>query len=188
MTEENSGQSGREPGDDREVKLARNWDEIPARKLGKLLSGFCTSRRISFGAVAERTGLAKETVRKVAQRMSVPHDSTREVLGNMLLEAYPGGITVEGGVVEQPKDEKEWKLRERLIELLPKGEEAARHEIARLFELARRSSEAPEWLEKVEHWLDLQVRGEYWNEREWEPLRRREARGGKIKPEDEPKW
>lgn len=172
MTDQNSGHSGQRPGDDQGIRFAENWWDIPAENLWLPLSRLCTGG-ISQNDVAKRVGLSKEAVRKIIMRESVPKTPTRKVLGELLLEMFPGGITVEGTVVQPDDDEKQWKMRERLISLLPKGEQEARDEIARLFELARQNGDAPAWLDEVEHWLDLQVRGEYWGERQWGPRKGR---------------
>jgi hypothetical protein len=57
----------------------------------------------------------------------------------------------------------EWQLRKQLIELLAPGEDAARAELAKIFELAKRfPDEVPPTIDNVHEWMDLQILGEYW--------------------------
>jgi hypothetical protein len=103
--------------------------------------------------------LAPETVRKFINRTGVPNHATRRRFAELYLE-----LNAEGVVAEQD-DSKRWKARRRLIELLARGEDPAREELARVFELAKRfPDEVPASVDELHEWMDLQVRGEYWAE------------------------
>jgi hypothetical protein len=167
MKSQNRGQSSQTPGDDRQGKLATAWKYIPVEQLRvgiiELVARFKTR------GVAKMAGMAKDTIGKFVKGISQPNYSTRKKLGEVLLEYYPGGVMTE------PKEEgeKEWKLRSRLIDLLPKGEANARAAVSLLFQFARAfPDEAPKNLAELERWFDLQVRGEYWAERHYSEIAR----------------
>ena len=117
----------------------------------------CTRYRLR--GVARMVKLAPETVRKFINRTGVPNHATRRRFAELYLE-----LNAEGVVAEQD-DSKRWKARRRLIELLARGEDPAREELARVFELAKRfPDEVPASVDELHEWMDLQVRGEYWAE------------------------
>ncbi|HEX8903820.1 MAG TPA: hypothetical protein VF771_03205, partial [Longimicrobiaceae bacterium] len=125
--------------------------------------------RLKVRGVATMAGMAKDTVWKFVNGVSQPNYATRKRLGELFLDFFPGGV------MSKPAEEgeKKWKLRPRLIELLPKGETNARAAVARLIQLARESPHhAPKHLDELHEWLDLQVRAEYWAERHYDEIAR----------------
>ncbi len=117
----------------------------------------CT--RHSLRAVARMVKLAPETVRKFVNRTGVPNLATRRRLAELYLERNAEGVVAE------EHNNKRWKARRRLIELLSEGEGPAREELAKVFELAKRfPDEVPKSVGELHEWMDLQVRGEYWAE------------------------
>ena len=175
MNRSTGGQSSHTRGNDREGKLARAWHHVPTALLRQFTADLIAEHRIR--GVAEMARLSKETIRKFAGGFGEPSYATRRALGELFLDLYPGGVMAEPIASE----EKRWKVRPRLIELLPEGEPAARAVVALVFRLAGRFPEQlPENLADVEEWVDLQVRGEYWAARHYGEIARvaneREAR------------
>ena len=192
MKRQNHGQSSQTPGDDREGKLATAWKFIPVAQLRE--GAIELVARFKLRGVAKRAGMAKDTVRKFVTGITEPNYSTRKKLGEVLLDYFGGGIMAE----PREEGEAEWKLRRRLIDLLPTGEANARAAVSLLFQFARAfPDEAPKNLAELEHWLDLQVRGEYAAERHFTEIareanakeverarRKRQAKRGEKKDRD----
>jgi hypothetical protein len=154
MKAPNDGQSSHTPGDDR-VVAPRQWRDVSGQLVWEFALDLCTRQRLR--GVARMVRLAPETVRKFINRTGVPNLATRRRFAELYLE-----MNAEGVVAEQDEG-KRWKARPRLIELLPGGEDAAREELARVFELLKRfPDEVPPSVERLHEWMDLQVRGEYW--------------------------
>ena len=121
--------------------------------------------------------MAKDTVRKFVNGISQPTFSTRRKLGELFLELYPGGTMTQPLV----DGEKKWKLRPRLIELLPRGEGNARAAVSLIFQVARLfPREVPRNIAEIEEWMDLQVRGEYWAERHYGEIARQANAPGRA--------
>ena len=167
MKSQNRGQSSQTPGDDREGKLATAWKYIPVEQLREGTIELVA--RFKLRGVAKMAEMAKDTIGKFVKGISQPNFSTRKKLGEVLLDYYGGGVMPE----PSEEGEKEWKLRPRLIDLLPKGEGNARAAISLLFQFARAfPDEAPKNLAEIENWFDLQVRGEYAAERHFREIAR----------------
>lgn len=166
MTHSTGGQSSQSAGDDREPTVAQHWSAIPVDVLRTFVSELCA--RITYRAAAARTGVSKTALQKIVNGETQPNHSTRQRLGALFQELYADGSmwkrTLDG----------EWEIRVRLIELLPAGEETARAELAKIFELAKRHpDEVPASVDQVHEWVDLQVRGEYNAERSLDAIGRR---------------
>jgi transcriptional regulator with XRE-family HTH domain len=179
MRTPNGRQSSHKAGDDRNPQLALRWYDIPAELVWEFTVELCA--RFTLRDVAEMAGLAKETVRRYVERLAAPNLTTRQRLGNLYLDFNAGGVVVE------EDSTKRWKARRRLIELLPPGQEVAREELAKLFDLAKQSGEFPEDLvDQLHDWMDLQVRGEYWAEDHYGGIargeRKRQPRGQPRRP------
>jgi hypothetical protein len=112
--------------------------------------------------------LSPETVRKFIHRIGDPNLTTRLRLAELYLDFNAGGVVVP---------EHTWKARPRLMELLPPGKREARETVAKLIELAKRfPDEAPENVDEILDWLDLQVCGEYWAEEYYGAIARGERK------------
>jgi len=171
------GQSSHNSGDDRESEFVRHWSAVRIETLREFASELCNALTLRGAAAA--TGLSKEGLRKLVEGESHPNRSTRQTLGEMFLKLYPGGT-----MWKNSQDGK-WQLRVQLIELLSPGEEAARTELAKIFELAKRfPGEAPASVDAVHEWLDLQVQGEYWGRRYLDSFgkRKRQPKGKARRP------
>jgi hypothetical protein len=168
------GQSGRNAGDDRYVHFASSWRYIPTEVLREFTLELMAQFRIR--GVADMTGLAKDTVRKFAHGLSEPNLNTRKALGDLFLEMHPAGVLAENG--RDRGHDRKWRLRPRLADLLPHGEPAARAALAAIFQHARGGKAAvpDESIGRIERWLELQVRGEYWAERNGAEIARRPSR------------
>lgn len=152
-----SGQSSQRPGDAR-ILAPRHWRGVPAQVVWEFAVDLCTHRH-TLREVAAMVDLAPETVRKFILRKGKPTLKTRRRFAELYLEMHAEGVVME------PNEAKPWKARPRLIELLSRGEGPARAELAKLFELAQRfPDEVPLSIERVQEWMDLQIRGEYWAE------------------------
>lgn len=117
----------------------------------------CT--RHSLRVVARMVNLGRETVRKFILRKGVPNLATRRRFAELFLETNAEDAVVDVNAV------KVWRVRPRLMELLPSGEDPARKELSRLFELMKRfPDEVPLGIDRLHEWMDLQIRGEYWAE------------------------
>jgi hypothetical protein len=168
------GQSGRSTGNDRYVHFASSWRLVPTELLREFMLELIAQFRIR--GVADMTGLAKDTVRKFAHGLSEPNLNTRKALGDLFLEMHPAGVLAENG--RDRGQERKWRLRPRLSDLLPRGERAAAAALASIFQHARSGKAAmpEESIGRIERWLELQVRGEYWAERNGAEIARRPSR------------
>lgn len=174
MTDRARGQTGQSGGDDR---FDRHWSSIRLETLREFASGLCAA--LTYRGAQAATGLSKEALRKFVEGESSPNRSTRQALGELFLKLHPGG-----SMWKTSKDGA-WQLRVQLIELLPSGEEAARAEVAKIFELAGRfPDEVPASADQVHEWMDLQVQGEYWGRRYLDSfgVRRRRRKGEAKRP------
>jgi hypothetical protein len=177
MRDPNDGQSSQNTGNDRKSDLARHWSDVRIETLREFTSELCAE--LTYRGAATATGLSKEGLRRFVEGESHPNRSTRQTLGEMFLKLHPGG-----SMWKTSKDGA-WQLRVQLIELLPAGEQAARDELARIFELAKRSpDEAPASVDQVHEWMDLQVQGEYWGRRYLDSfgVRKRRRKGEGKRP------
>jgi hypothetical protein len=168
MNSQNSGQSSHTAGNDRDARLAPGWRYVPVEVLREGVVELVA--RLKVRGVSTLAGVAKDTVWKFMNGISEPTYATRKKLGELFLDFFPGGVMTE----RAEEGEKKWKLRPRLIELLPKGEANARAAVSLIFQLARAfPNEVPKNIAEIEHWMDLQVRGEYWAEKHYGELARR---------------
>ncbi|HKP75056.1 MAG TPA: hypothetical protein VJT67_05900 [Longimicrobiaceae bacterium] len=153
------GQSRQTAGDDRDPELAKHWRSLRIDTLRAFAAELCAQH--TYRGAAALTGLSKEGLRRFVEGDTSPNPKTRQALGEVFFNLYPSGV------METTRPfHGEWQLRRQLIELLPRGEEAAREELEKIFELARRfPDEVPESADLVWEWMDLQIRGEYWAER-----------------------
>src|SRR5689334_24637500 len=126
MKAPSSGQSSRQPGNDR-IVAPRRWHDVPSDAAWQFAMDLCT--RHSLRDAARLVKLAPETVRKFINRIGEPNLATRRRFAELYLE-----MIAEADVVLILDDRKQWKSRPRLIELLASGEDAAREELARVFE------------------------------------------------------
>ena len=175
MTDRARGQTGQTPGEERE--FGRHWSSIRLETLREFASGLCAA--LTYRGAQAATGLSKEALRKFVEGESSPHRSTRQTLGELFLRTHPGG-----SMWKTSKDGA-WQLRVQLIELLSAGEEAARAEVAKIFELAGRfPDEVPASAGQVHEWMDLQVQGEYWGRRYLDSfgVRKRRRKGEAKRP------
>ena len=158
MREPNSGNKSHTAGEDRDTSSSLHWWDVSAETLWEFTTQLCA--RMGYRKAAEVTGVSKAGLQKYVEGLSKPNRTTRQLLGELFLERYPSGVMRKRDV------DGEWQLRPRLIELLPQSEMQARREMAKLFELARRfPDEAPDFIDQVERWVDLQIQGEWWAER-----------------------
>jgi hypothetical protein len=178
MRHPTSGQRSQTAGNDRELALVTHWSDFRVEILRELTSELCAS--LKYRGAEAITGVSKEGLRKFVEGKSRPNRSTRQKLGELFLKLYPGGVMWKKAV------DGDWELRQHLSELLPPNEEAARAELAKIFELARRfPDEVPGSVDAVQEWVDLQVRGEYWGKRYVEGFSTRKQRR-KPAPGSEP--
>jgi hypothetical protein len=158
MRDPNDGQSSQDAGNDRKSDLARHWSDVRIETLREFTSELCAA--LTYRGAAAVTGLSKEGLRRFVEGESHPNRSTRQTLGELFLKLYPGG-----SMWKTSKDGA-WQLRVHLYELLSPGEQAARDELEKIFELAKRfPDEVPASVDQVHEWVDLQVQGEYWGQR-----------------------
>jgi len=177
MTDRARGQSSHTAGNDREFDLARHWSNVRVETLREFASELCAA--LTYRGAAAATGLSKEALRRFVEGETHPNRSTRQTLGELFLKLYPGG-----SMWKTSKDGA-WQLRVHLYELLSPGEQAARDELAKIFELARRfPDEVPESVDRVHEWVDLQVQGEYWGRRHLDSfgVRKRRRKGEAKRP------
>jgi len=147
------GHSGRTPGDDRS-EVPKRWRDVPLDVVWQFAVDLVTQHALR--GVARRSGLGVETVRKFTLRIGEPRQSTRRRFAEMFLNMHAEGV------VEEDQEAKKWKIRPRLITLLPEGRFEARAALFKLFEAAKRSpDEVPLGLDELHDWMDLQVRAEY---------------------------
>jgi hypothetical protein len=168
MNRRTGGQSSHTAGNDRDATLAPGWRYIPEELLREGIIELVA--RLKVRGVATMAGMAKDTVWKFINGVSQPNYATRKRLGELFLDFFPGGV------MSKPAEEgeKRWKLRPRLIELLPKGEANARAAVSIIFQVARAfPDEVPRNIAQIEEWMDLQVRGEYWAEKHYGEIARR---------------
>jgi transcriptional regulator with XRE-family HTH domain len=158
MREPIRGQRSHNAGDDRTASSALHWRDVAAGTVWAFTVDLCA--RHGYRKAAEKTGVSKAALQKYVQGLTRPNLSTRQLLGEYFLQSFPGGMM-------QKKDiNGDWDVRPRLIELLPGSEMRARREMKKLFDLARRfPDEVPGFVDQVETWIDLQIRGEWWAER-----------------------
>jgi hypothetical protein len=157
MRTRNDGQSS-QAGDDRESAIARHWSDVKFGLLRRFASDLCA--RLTYRGAAGVTGVSKEGLRKFVDGQTRPNLATRQALGELFLKLHPSGV------MATKQTDGEWQLREQLIESLAPGEQTARAELAKIFELAKRfPDEVPASVDQVHEWMDLQVRGEYWGQR-----------------------
>jgi hypothetical protein len=167
MNRPNGGQSSHKPGDDRNPELPRRWLAVPAHVAWEFAVEMVA--RYSLRGVARMTGLGVETVRKFIKRIGDPNLATRRRFAELYLHHHAEGV------VKQDDREKRWRSRPRLITMLEPGKEAARRELAKLFELAKRfPEEMPAQIDDLQYWMDLQVRAEYWAEEHFGAIARGE--------------
>jgi len=153
------------------VHFASSWRYIPTELLREFTLELIAQFRIR--GVAEMAGVAKDTVRKFAHGLSEPNLTTQKALGELFLQMHPAGVLAEHG----REHDRKWRLRPRLADLLPRGEPAARAALAAIFREARGATAgAQESIGRIERWLELQVRGEYWAEHNCREVARRPPR------------
>jgi len=177
MREPNGGQIRQTAGNDRELDLARHWLDVRLETLRRFAAELCAA--LTYRGAAAATGLSKEGLRRFVEEGSHPHRSTRQTLGEMFLKLNPGGT------MWKTSQDGAWQLRVQLIELLPPGEQTARDELARIFDLAKRfPDEVPASVDQVHEWVDLQVQGEYWGRRYLDSfgVRKRRRKGEAKRP------
>jgi hypothetical protein len=151
-----SGHNGHShtPGNARDAVAPQRWLEVPDEVVWEFAVNLCAVHKLR--GVAKMVKLAPETVRKFILRIGDPNFSTRRCFAELYLDLNAGGVVVA---------EHEWRMRPKLIELLPPGKREAREALAKLFELAKRfPDEVPQTVDELHDWLDLQVCGEYWAE------------------------
>lgn len=160
MSDQTSSQSGHDTGDDRDVSHARSWWEVELEVLWRFTSELCAVH--TYRGASELTGLAKETLRTYVERTTRPSRATRKLLGEFYLQYAPGGATAS-------REEHEWRLRPRMMDILPPGEHEALAALARFCDRTRwyLADELPPWFDHFEEWIDLQIRGEYRYERDY---------------------
>lgn len=159
MRSHGGGQSRQTAGDDRDRELARHWRSLRIEVLRAFATEMCAQH--TYRGVAAITGLSKEAIRRFVEGETYPNNRTRQALGEIYFKLHPSGVME----TMKPIDG-DWQLRKQLIELLVPGEEAARAELAKIFELAKRfPDEVPPTIDNVHEWMDLQVQGEYWAHR-----------------------
>jgi hypothetical protein len=171
MSNHDHGQNGRKPGDDRHPPLARAWFEVSPEVLWRFLREL--SAHHSLEGLGEMTGLSKETIRKFLERISEPNTATRRRLGELYLKRHPFGAVQEAPAHDGCGD---GSHRTQLIDLLPRGEANALAAVAALFQTARRFPQhvSRSELERLQTWMEIQVRGEYEAERFYARFPRRE--------------
>ena len=158
MRSQHDGQIRHTAGDDRESEFARRWLSLRIDVLREFASELCAAQ--SYRGAEALTGISKEALRRLVAGEVRPNHATRKALGELFLKLNPGG-----SMWKTSKDGA-WQLRVQLIELLPPGEQRARDDLAKIFELAKRfPDEVPAFVDQVHEWLDLQVQGEYWGRR-----------------------
>ena len=170
MNSRSGGQNSHNAGDDRKPKLARTWLDVPADRLWRFVMDAVAEHKLR--EVAKMAGLSKETVRKYIERIGDPKVATRRALGELFLKNFPGGAMADP-TGDDPQSGLP-PLRKQLIDLLPRGEKEALATLSLVFGLARRFPQEvpPSLLDKIEHWLELQVEGEY----DWERFQAQFAR------------
>jgi len=169
MSSQNGGQNSQTAGDGRESEFVRRWRSIPLETLREFASELCAAQ--TYRGAAAMTGVSKEGLRRFVAGEGRPNHSTRQALGELFLKLNPGGT------MWKTSKDGAWQLRVPLIELLPPDEQAARDELARIFELAKRfPDEVPASADQVHEWMDLQVQGEYWGQRHVYGSAKRERR------------
>jgi hypothetical protein len=177
MRSQNDGQTSQTSGDDRESEFAGRWVSLRIRTLREFASELCAA--LTYRGAAAFTGLSKEGLRRLVEGKSYPNHSTRQTLGELFLKLHPGGT------MWKTSKDGAWQLRVQLVELLPPGEQIARDELARIFELAKRfPGEVPASVDQVREWMDLQVQGEYWGRRHvyGSAKRERQRKGEATRP------
>jgi hypothetical protein len=148
------GHSGRTPGDDRS-ELPKRWLDVPPDVLWQYAIDMVTQHTLR--GVARKTGLGVETVRKFILRTVEPNLSTRRRFAEMFLNMH-----AEGVIMGEDEEVRKWRVRPRLLTLLPEGRFEARAALVKLFEVAKRfPDEVPLRLDELHDWMDLQVRAEY---------------------------
>ncbi len=107
--------------------------------------------------VARRSGLGVETVRKFILHIGEPNVSTLRRFAEMFLNMH-----AEAVIMEEDEEVRKWRVRPRLLTVLPEGRFEARAALVKLFEVAKRfPDEVPLRLDELHDWMDLQVRAEY---------------------------
>lgn len=111
----------------------------------------------TYRVLAKEWGLAAETLRKFAERITKdPHKRQLELYGSKFLELHPSGYVQEEPVDGKPKALSQFKL------VLPAGREKAQEIVDRLFELAaRHPDELPDEAAKIRDWLSKLLNAEY---------------------------
>ena len=162
MKSRSGGQNSHNSGDDRKPKLARTWLDVPADRLWRFVMDEVAEHKLR--EVAKMAGLSKETVRNYMLRVGDPKTATRKALGELFLKKFPGGAVADP-TGDDPQTELA-PLRKQLIELLPRGEKEALATLSLVFGLAKRFPQEvpPSLVDALQHWLELQVEGEY----DWE--------------------
>lgn len=148
-----NGHSSRKPGDDRKPELPKRWLDVPVDALWHFTVELVS--RYALRGVARMTGLGVETVRKFTLRAGEPNLATRRRFAELFLN-----IHTEAHV---EKDENEtYRVRPRLLTLLPEGRLEARAALMKIFAVAQRfPDELPYRLEELHLWMDQQITAEY---------------------------
>jgi hypothetical protein len=121
-----------------------------------------TSLRKVCAAVKAASGieLSPETIRKFVRQVGDPDTSTRRGVAEYYLLRHPRGYVAE----KRPPYGTPHPLPP-LSDVLPEGLDAARAELERLAELARRSpGEVPASTERLLEWLERMLEAEYTGE------------------------
>ena len=176
MKSQSGGQSSHNAGDDRKPKLALAWYDVPPDRLWQFVMDLVAKHQLR--EVAEMAGLSKETVRKFVARIGDPKMATRKALGELFLKKYPGGAMADPTGDDRQKETELPPLRKQLIELLPRGEQEALATLSLVFGLAKRFPQevSPSIVDAIQHWLELQVEGEYDYERFYAEFAKRERK------------
>lgn len=164
MRNPTNGQSGHlgPPG---EFEYSRRWQDVPVDEVLRpwvFDQAERTSYRKLCAAVNAATGadLVPETVRKFALHRGEPGRTTTRAFAEYYLSRYPRGYVAE----KRPPYGTPEPLPP-LSDLLPGGHEAARAELEKLVELAKRfPEEVPESTDRLLQWLEKMLAAEYMGE------------------------
>lgn len=175
VTIPNSGQSGHSDAAKSRYEITRRAERVPESVLRAFVADEAVNH--SYREIAKRLKASHETVRQIVEDPEREiQRRTRQKLGAYYLTKHPVGYVAEK---RSPYGTPE--PLPPLKEVLPRGHEAARAEVEKLVELAKRfPDEAPASADRLRAWLEKLLAAEYTGV---EPAKRQRQRKKRPRPE-----
>lgn len=151
------------PNGPRRFERSQRWQDVPPEVLRAWLKdqGDRLKWRGVASAVESALGekLVHETIRKFAHSRGEPSRTTRRILAQYYLARHPRGYVAEKRPEYGPRPVPP------LSEALPEGLDAARADVEKLIDLAKRfPNEVPASAERLRAWLETMLAAEYTGE------------------------